>query len=184
MTNKFKFLSLILLFSCLFLLSAAESKKELPDGYRDIHLGMSLDETKENLLKDSNFGYNGDADVSLVPGDNTTLIETDAERFGSIFLQRCWFQFHQDYLYTITININPAKMDYYSIFTTLKEKYGEPVSINPQRAVWKNEDITMSLEKPLTLKYLDNKIFDQLQNYSAIEKSSTEVTRQMFLDDL
>lgn len=157
---------------------------ELPGGYRNIHLGMSLGETKEALLKDSSFGYHGDRDVSLVPGSNTTLIETDAGTYGLGFLDRCWFQFTQDTLYTITININTNKMDYFSVFTTLKDKYGEPDSFDPQKAVWKDDSYTMTLEKPLTIKYIDNEIFDSLQNYSTIEKSSAEITRQMFLDEL
>lgn len=160
------------------------AKEPLPTGYRNIHLGMTLDETKTALLKDSSFGYHGDRDVSLVPGTNTKLIETDTGTYSLSYLERCWFQFDQDLLYTITININIQKMDYYSVFTTLVDKYGDPDSLNPQRAVWKNEETTLSLEKPLTLKYIDNKTFDQLQNYSSIEKSATEITKQMFLDEL
>lgn len=163
---------------CLF----AES---LPHGYKSITLGMSLEETKNNLVKDPDFGYHGDRDVSLIPNSSKTLIETDAERgVGSNFLKRCWFQFSFDELYIITINVNPEKMDYYSIFTKLVEKYGEPTSFDPQSATWKDDDVTMSLEKPLTLKYIDNKIFEQTQNYSNIQASPTEVTREMFLDEL
>ena len=75
-------------------------------------------------------------------------------------------------------------MDYYSVFTTLTKKYGEPTSFSPQAATWKNDEVTMSLEKPLTLKYIDNKLFDKTQNYSNIQASPTEVTRDMFLDGL
>ena len=42
----------------------------------------------------------------------------------------------------------------------------------------------MSLEKPLALKYMDNKIFDSLKQYSNVQKSGEEITRQMFLDEL
>ncbi len=163
---------------CLF----AES---LPHGYKEIKLGMSLEETKETLVKNPEFGYHGDRDVSLIPHSSKTLIETDAERgMGSDFLTRCWFQFSFDELYIITINVNPEKMDYYSIFKKLTEKYGEPTSFNPQSATWKDDEVTMSLEKPLTLKYIDNKIFDQTQNYSNIQASPTEITQEMFLDEL
>ena len=159
--------------------------KELPHGYKNITLGMTLNETKEALVKEPDFGYHGDRDVSLIPNSSKVLIETDAERgLGSNFLSRCWFQFFNDELFIITININPQKIDYYSIFTKLTEKYGEPVSFNPQAATWKNDEVTMSLEKPLTLKYIDNKIFEETQNYSNIQKSPTEVTQQMFLDGL
>ena len=159
--------------------------EDLPHGYKNIMLGMTLEETKENLVKDPDFGYHGDRDVSLIPGSSKTLIETDAERgLGSKFLTRCWFQFSFNELYIITININPEKMDYYSVFTSLTKKYGEPTSFNPQAATWKDDDVTMSLEKPLTLKYIDNKRFAETQNYSNIQASPSEVTREMFLDEL
>ncbi|MCR4954040.1 MAG: hypothetical protein K6A43_08190 [Treponema sp.] len=178
--NK-KILILITL-SALTLNLFAES---LPNGYKDVKLGMSLQETKETLVKDPDFGYHGDRDVSLIPNSSKTLIETDAQRgLGSNFLTQCWFQFYFDELYIITINVNPEKMDYYSIFTKLTEKYGEPTNFSPQAATWKDDEVTMSLEKPLTLKYIDNKIFEQTQNYSNIQASPTEVTREMFLDGL
>lgn len=159
--------------------------EELPRGFHNIELGMSLEETKSELLKDYDFGYHGDSDVSLLPGINKTLIETDTSRsIGSPFLKRCYFQFSEERLYIITININTEKMDYYSIFTTLCQKYGNPQNLNPQGATWKNNDVTMSLEKPLTLKYIDNQIFEELKQYSNIEKSGEEKTRQMFLDEL
>lgn len=159
--------------------------KELPNGYKNIQLGMTLEETKNNLIKDSSFGYHGEIDVSLVPSNQTTLIETDAQRgLGSNFLSHCWFQFYDEKLFIITINVNQNRMDYYSIFTTLTKKYGEPDTISPNAASWKNEQVTVSLEKPLTLKYIDNETFDQLQNYSNIQKSAEEETRQMFLDEL
>ena len=75
-------------------------------------------------------------------------------------------------------------MDYYSVFTTLTKKYGDPTTFSPQAATWKDDEVTMSLEKPLTLKYIDNKIFNETQNYSNVQASPTEVTREMFLEDL
>lgn len=159
--------------------------EDLPRGYKSIELEMSFDDTKEALLKDSDFGYHGDRDVSLIPGTNKVLIETDSDSgYGSSFLKHCWFQFYNEQLFIITININTEKMDYYSVFKKLSEKYGDPTSIDPKCATWKNDDTTMSLEKPLTLKYIDNKIFDETQRYSNIEKSTTEITREMFLDEL
>ena len=120
-----------------------------------------------------------------MPSANKELIETDSSTgLGSNFLERCWFQFFDDELYIITINMNKERIDYYSIFTTLCNKYGEPVKISPQGATWKNDKITMSLEKPLTLKYIDNSTYDKTQNYSNVELSATEITQQMFLDEL
>lgn len=179
--NVRKFFLATIFLTNLFLLFA----EDLPDGYKNIKLGMSLEDTKSALIKDPAFGYHGDRDVSLLPGANKVLIETDATKgLASPFLERCWFQFSQDQLYIITINVNPAKMDYYSIFTTLCNKYGEPNKLSPDGATWKNDSYTMTLEKPLTLKYIDNEVFDSLKQYSNIQKSGEEMTRQMFLDEL
>jgi hypothetical protein len=178
--KKILFISSLLFFSLSFL-----NSEEIPHGYKNITLGMSLQETKDNLVKDSDFGYHGDRDVSLIPNSSKTLIETDSEHgLGSNFLTHCWFQFFNDELYIITINLNPERIDYYSVFTTLCKKYGEPDSFDPKSATWKNEETTMSLEKPLTLKYIDNNLFEQTQNYSNIQASPTEITQEMFLNEL
>ena len=146
---------------------------------------MSVEDTKNNLTKKPEFGYYGDADVSFLPGNNRLLIETDpSKNFGSDFLERCYFQFLDDYLFIITINVNTNNMDYYSMFTTLQNKYGEPTSFNPQEARWVNDSTTISLEKPLTLKYIDNKTFEQSISNGQIDPAPVEITREMFLDDL
>ncbi len=175
-----KFLISIFLTTLTLSLFAAD----LPDGYGNVHLGMSLKEAKEQLLKNSDFGYSGDRDVSLLPGDAKILIETNATGGrGSSFLTQCWFQFYNEQLYIITININTAKVDYYSMFTTLCQKYGEPVSLDPQKAVWKNDSVTMQLEKPLAVKYIDNETFDMLKTAATVEKSYEEKNTQSFLEE-
>ena len=171
---------------CIFLTICGVSlfAQNLPDGYGDVHLGMSLEETKNQLLKNPDFGYSGVRDVSLLPGDARILIETNATGGrGSPFLTQCWFQFYNEQLYIITININPQKTDYYSMFTTLTQKYGDPESLDPQKAVWRTKDITMMLEKPLSVKYIDNETFDMLKTASTIEKSYEEKNQQSFLEE-
>lgn len=177
-----KKISIIIFLSAVFVLYA---KEPLPNGYKNILLGLSLDETKQELIKNSDFGYHGDRVVSLRPNDNQVVIETDATNgYGSIFLTQCWFQFYQKTLYTITINMNTQKLDYYSVFTTLTQKYGEPESFSPTQAKWSDDSVTMILEKPLSLKYIDNKIQNELSTYSNIQKSAAETTKEMFLGEL
>ena len=171
---------------CIFLAGLAFTvfAKDLPDGYGDVHLGMSLKEAKEHLLKNADFGYSGDRDVSLLPGDAKVLIETNAAGGrGSPYLTQCWFQFYNEQLYIITININTSKIDYYSMFTTLCQKYGEPDSLDPQKAVWKSDSITMQLEKPLAVKYIDNETFDMLKTAATVAESYEEKNAQMFLEE-
>ena len=152
----------------------------LPDGYLNVHLGMTFDDTKKALLKYPVFGFRGDRDVSILPGFDRLLIETSGEGY----LDKCWFQFYDNKLYTISININTHEMDYYSVFRTLCQKYGSPISFSPDKAVWEDENVIMSLEKPLCIKYSDVKVLDAIENRSFVEQSAAEKLRQDFLDSL
>lgn len=167
----------IVIFTFSFFVVFAES---LPKGYSSVELGMNLEQTKQTLLKQPSFGYRGERDVSLLPGLDNHLIETN----GSGFLSDCWFQFYNDSLYVISINLNPAQMDYYSVFTTLCKKYGDPQLLNPEKAQWEDENVIMALEKPLCLKYTDNKVKNKLLNQSVVEETAMEKLRQGFLDSL
>ncbi|MDD7697887.1 MAG: hypothetical protein PUJ61_00810 [Spirochaetia bacterium] len=159
--------------------------EDLPSGYGGVNLGMTVDETKDALKKNSDFGYNGDRDVSLLPGENRVLIETDARDFARwSFLEQCWFQFFEDKLYIITLNLNRKKVDYYSVYSSLCKKYGEPVEFSPERAVWKNDTVQFSLERPLALKYIQLDTFYSLIDESRVEKTANEKLREDFLDSL
>lgn len=171
------------IFSAVFSFCFAE--KTVPDGYGGIQLGMTVEQVKKALKDNTDFGYHGDRDVSLLPGENRVLIETDATTYaGYSFLERCWFQFYNDKLYIITINVNKEKMDHFSIFDSLCKKYGMPDSVNPEKSVWNGSNVTMSLERPLTLKYVDQKTFESLQYKSKVGPNGREMTRDMFLEGL
>lgn len=181
----FLILTALLTVSLCFAKDKSETSASLPDGYGGVTLGMSVETAKKALQQNSEFGYNGDRDVSLLPGENRTLIETDARDFARwSFLEQCWFQFYEDKLYTIMLNLNRKKVDYYSVFSSLCKKYGEPVEFSPERAVWRNDDIQFSLERPLVLKYIDLKTFNSLVQESMVEKTAGEKLRDEFLDSL
>lgn len=166
-------------------LTFAGFSESVPNGYGGVELGMTFEQVKKALRDNLDFGYRGERDVSLLPGENRILIETDTSTFaGFSYLDRCWFQFYNEKLYIITININREKMDHFSIFDSLCKKYGTPQSVSPEKSVWQNKSVTMSLERPLTLKYVDQKVFDELQNKSKVSPSGTEQTREMFLKGL
>lgn len=165
--------------------SSGSSARALPGGFGAVKLGMSVDDVKEMLKQDSRFGYRGDRDVSLLPGDNRVLIETDTSRTAPYsYLDRCWFQFYEDKLYTITINMNRDKLDHYSVFSTLCEKYGNPVSLNPDKAEWRDGSVIIDLERPLALKYTDRAVFEKLQADAMVDKTAGEKSRENFLEGL
>lgn len=155
----------------------------LPKGYGGIKLGMSVEEVKDALTKNAQFGYRGERDVSLLPGENRVLIQTDASLLNPYsYLVECYFQFYEGKLYIITINVNRAKMDYYSIFSQLCSKYGNPQKLSPEKSEWKDDSVMMDLEKPLSIKYTDKKVFDALMEASMVQESAEEITRENFLN--
>ena len=175
------FFAIFVAFFTIFLSVPAFS---LPNGYSGAKLGMDIDSLKDALKKDHQFGYRGDRDVSLSPSDGQFIIETDGSQFGFSFLERCWFQFADEKLYIITINLDRSKIDHYSVFSKLCEKYGNPDELSPQKSVWRDGSVIMSLEKPLTLKYVDAKAFDSKKNSSNVQKTTGENARDEFLDSL
>ncbi len=180
---KKNFFLVILFF--IFQIGVIFAEEPLPSGYGGIQLGMSIEDVKKALKANPDFGYNGDSDVSLLPGENRKLIETDTERIApGSYLSRCWFQFYNDKLYIMIINMNSSKIDHYSIFTTLCKKYGDPDSLSPEKAVWQGDHVLMSLESPLSVKYIDRQVFEKLQKESLVKKSAGEITKQMFLEGL
>ncbi len=156
----------------------------LPDGYGKIKLGMTLDDTKAALKSDLQYGYRGDRDVSLTPSDKQYIIETDGSKSPGSFFRECWFQFNDDKLYTIVLNVDSKKMDYYTMFKALCDKYGNPQSLNPQKAFWGDDKVLMSLERPLTLKYIDKNVYDSKINNSAVKESAVEYSRNAFIEGL
>jgi hypothetical protein len=155
---------------------------ELPRGYGEITLGMKRDSVETLLKSIPAFGYRGERDVSFLPASRQTIIETPG---GTVsFFNRSWFQFYEDTLYIITINLNPSKTDHYSIFSSLHEKYGEPFFISPEKSEWRNGETVFSLEKPLTLKYIDAKIFDSLTENAAAAQTYAEQSHREFLEGL
>lgn len=159
---------------------AQKTPAPLPVSYNSLSLGMNVDAVKKELSANPIYGYKGERDVSLLPTQNRILIESS----GLSFLERSWFQFYEDSLYTMIFKLDSDRMDFYSVFRTLQEKYGEPTSLDPQKIVWKDERVTLSLERPLMLKFIDTQVFKQVQDNAVIEKNYEELTRKGFLDTL
>ena len=42
------------------------------------------------------------------------------------------------------------------------EKYGEPGLIDQKKAIWENEGVRLVLERPLTIKYIDTVVFNEI----------------------
>lgn len=179
------FLLYIVFFSQYIFAQTAQAGSEnvLPASYNEISLGMTAEQVKEALSANPLFGYRGERDVSLLPvptaqEQKRMLIETN----GHSFLSRCWFQFYDNKLYIMTFTINPDMMDYYSLFKTFETKYGQPSSLSPEKIVWKNDTVTFSLERPLTVRYVDTAVFNSLLDQSQRKQAASDILREEFLN--
>jgi hypothetical protein len=160
---------------------AAETPKEgnLPRTFRGISLGMDLEGLKKALEQDGLFHFRGDRDVSFLPAGEQSLVETT----GFSFIRRAFFQLREGELFIMAFSLDPALIDHYSVFTGLVKKYGPPLSLDPGQAVWESEDTRIAIERPLTVKYIDKKIFAEIMGESAVKESAEIFLREEFLDD-
>lgn len=156
-----------------------KEERKLPGSFHKINLGMDIEKVKEELKIDGDFDYRGARDISILPTENRSLIETQ----GVFFIKRGWFQFYKDKLYSIIIKMDTDNIDYYSIYTKLTEKYGEPDFINPKKALWEDENVQLVLERPLTIKYIDAVVFKELLDKSSTEKAFSTTLRENFIDE-
>jgi hypothetical protein len=158
---------------------AEETELNLPRQFREIVLGMSLDDLKEALKNDVMFNFRGDRDVSYIPVREESLVETT----GPTFIRRAFFQLRDGSLFIMAFTLNTEMMDHYSVFTDLTGKYGPPSYLDPKESVWETEETRIALERPLTVKYIDKRVFDDIKNESALIQSRRVLQRQEFLDE-
>jgi hypothetical protein len=158
---------------------AASGTTSLPRQFRRLALGMALDDLKDGLKKDGLFNFRGDRDVSLLPQRNQSLVETA----GSSFVRRAFFQLRDGSVFIMAYSLNTETVDYYSIFTAFTQKYGAPQYLDPKEAVWENDETRVALERPLTVKYIDKKIFNDIVSESALGESREARAREDFINE-
>jgi hypothetical protein len=152
---------------------------ELPRQFRQLALGMNIDDLKENLIKDELFNFRGDRDVSFLPVRDQSLVETT----GSSFIRRAFFQIRDGSVFIMAFALNTAIIDHFSVFTQFTEKYGEPSYLDPRLAIWETEQTRIAIERPLTVKYIDKVVFDGIVNESGLIQSGQVRMRQEFLNE-
>lgn len=158
---------------------APENPDPVPRQFRSFSLGLDLDMLKENLMLDELFNFRGDRDVSFLPIREETLVETT----GNSFIRRAYFQLSDQAVYIMSFNLDTRHIDHYSVFTSFVRRYGEPVSLSPGEAVWESGDTRVSIERPLTIKYVDRTVFDRLVEESRNLENRQILRREEFLAD-
>ncbi len=157
---------------------AVGAVQAIPVSFRGVSLGMGLDEVKTALKADPLFRYRGDPDVSFLPQSSQYLIECA----GATYLRRAYFQFADSRLFIMILVLDAQKLDHYSLFSTLTAKYGQPTSLSPDESVWQSDPVRFSLERPLTVKYIDNKTFAAILAKGGAQKDLDQISREKFLE--
>lgn len=152
---------------------------ELSSSFRQLSLGMDIDALKKSLLEDNLFNFRGDIDVSYLPLSEQNLVESA----GNSYIKRAFFQLKDKALFIMSFTMNTDIIDHYSVFTAFVKKYGQPSVLNPKEAVWESDNVRISIERPLTVKYIDKKVFDALLNESSETRSRLAEMRDAFLDN-
>jgi hypothetical protein len=162
----------------------AEGAREadgLPRQYRGLSLGMELAGLKDALAADASFAFHGDRDVSFLPSGSLggqsgqSLVETA----GLDFIKRAFFQLKDGQVFIMAFTMNTGLIDHYSVYTTFVQKYGEPSRLNPKEAVWDDGATRVSIERPLTVKYIDRQVFD-----AVVDAGKAEAANMVYLKDL
>jgi hypothetical protein len=155
----------------------AAAVSETPTGFGSIRLGMTLEETRSALERELSFDYRGEPEVSFLPLRERRLLEVQ----GRSFVRRGFFQFIDGRLYSIILDLNADVLDHYGLYTQLTDKYGESTRLNPREILWLYDDVRLTLERPLTVKYVDREVYERLLQEGAETESLREIVRDEFL---
>jgi hypothetical protein len=159
--------------------TAAPESSDLPRQFRQLSLGMGLDELKDGLANDNLFQFRGDRDVSFLPAREQSLVETT----GLSFIKRAFFQLRDGKVFIMAYTLNTEVIDHYSIFTQFVQKYGQPSYLDPSVSVWETEETRIAIERPLTVKYIDRAVFNDIVNESGLIESGHVRLRQDFINE-
>ena len=152
---------------------------QLRRGYRAIELGISFEAAQQALPQDAGFAYRGEPDVSLRLSDGQSVIDSA----GNGFIDRALLQFGSGELYILALYLNRQDLDYFALFGTLRERYGDPIELSPSRALWRDERTQIELERPLTVRYLDIQRFEEQRGQRQVERALQDLNREQFLEE-
>jgi hypothetical protein len=160
--------------------TSATGDGDLQRGFSALELGMTFESAKDALATDPSFLYRGEPDVQFLPLTERPIIEVE----GRAFIDTAILQFRDDALFVLSLVLDRTRLDYFSVYESLVARYGQPTALDPGQAVWDDGRTRVSLERPLTVKYLDVALFTELVESGEMEEALDAVTRDRFLDQL
>jgi hypothetical protein len=159
--------------------NAQDPDLSLRRGFRAVQLGLTFAEAEDALRGDSAFQYRGRPDVSMALSDGQEQIDTR----GRGYVDRGLQAFHNGRVYNISLYLNQQRVDYFQLFEQLRTRYGDPVDLDPQRAIWEDETTRIELERPLTVQYLDLAVFRERRGQARTREAVEDTTREAFLEE-
>lgn len=176
-----------------FLLSGISSSLTAQAFFYPYSSGDSPDQIWQKIEEDPLLLGNQKQVVLAVPTyrDGEVFYEID-EKVRAIevagnasFIKRASFYFKGENLYSMTINFSTAFTNYYSVFMALKDKMGEPSTVQgPNLVEWKNGNVLVRLERPVIVKYIDISVIEELKNLYDQEHQNTLDVRESILERL
>ena len=177
---------LILLIICFFIVSMFTFAEELPNGYKKYSFGMSMDEVKDAIKEDSLLKNVREEVLSVRIQPDKQILTVYGDRRNGGYVEKAYFQFNEDKLFYIYLQLSEKKVGYYSLLKSMTDKYGNATNLEPKKASWENDSVRIQIEKPCILKYTDIKTWDSLSSTEAeMEARKVEkIEREKFLEDL
>lgn len=165
------------IFFFLFIQSSLFSlESKLNNGYKDIKLGMKMEEVKKIINTMTDFSPLKEEVLVVRTEPDTQIITTE----GLGFIEMAYFHFHDDVLFQILLKLSEKKIGYYTLLKSLIEKYGPPLSLTPNKAYWTDDVTKIVIEKPCTIKYQYLPIWNNLTKKEEKE-IITKTIREEFL---
>ncbi|MDR1127209.1 MAG: hypothetical protein LBL06_03670 [Treponema sp.] len=158
--------------------SSNEEPAPIPSAYRAFSLGMGLAELKDALAQDDLFNFQ-ESDISFVPLRTENYVTTT----GFSFIRRALFQIKDEKVFAMAFTMDVGRVDYYSMYTTLVRKYGEPKILDPKQAVWEDEKTRLTLERPLFIQYIDKEVFTKMLDEAATARNEELEMQAEFLNE-
>jgi hypothetical protein len=167
-------------------LTAQDTEQAIPDlpkAYHKYTLGMDAAALVDTLKADTAEFMYQEPDITLsqkgkiYEGSNESV-----EVAGRDFVSKAVFQLYDGALSVITLTLNTTLIDYYSVYQTWVKKYGQPQSLSPREAVWQDAAVRISLERPLTLKYIDLKAAGAIAQAAKTRANAIVTMQQQFLN--
>jgi hypothetical protein len=163
-----------------FFLVFSLHSKELSDGYKDIKLGMSKSEVVDRMKKSVEFRQKNDEVLSIRIDPDSEILTYE----GLGFVEIGYFHFHNDKLFQILLKFDEKKIGYYLLLKNSTEKFGKPNSLDPKSAAWRNDNVSIVIEKPCTMKYFYLPVWNELIKKDQTPDDIILKNRTDFVNDL